>query len=511
MGIFAKNRFINNYLRGILGLCLWMGIEPTAQAQQPLQISLSKQTLTFDPNQKGNPPAFHIIRVVDARPLKTHIGIVQRGLVNTKAQAFLKGGVEKQLLDFFHRSLPQPSLPQSNASLPMIVRVHQLSIAEKTTFSSETATAAVVIDFICSKDDSLHLLYQASSLVTKGGLDVTASHDDNIARALGECVEKFINYASPYDWQSLLAQSLYLSEGELYTPMISEDKLPNMPIFQDTVLMRGIYHSLIEFQNNSPSGQQPFITQTQERNGRQWNDAQKVTPYHVLPDGSKKEVKKVWGFSDGESAYIYFQKDFFPLRKQAGSFIFDAYAPVDGASVGAAGVMGGAIGGAIAGAATANRRQTYQLDVLTGQITDWDENNYMARLQARHTSGGDNSGGVAKIILYYKGGKASTDQPVTILFRTNSDTLTFSLKVDSFIEIPWQDPLSDLNVCVQGTLNPCYQFVADLTKVNYLEYLPTAKGTDEVIIRQVNAQEAEFYLKKIRYAQERNLKRQARK
>jgi|GEM_PF-2414634 len=469
-------------------------------AQSSFKISLHKQQLTPKATDMYRDADFYIARVVDARPLKNHIGIVQRGMVNTKVPADLEGGLEKQLLGFFTRS----QLP--NRGTAIVLKVHQLSINEQTSFTSETATAAVAMDFLVQRNDSLLVVYQASAFVKRGGMDVTALHDNNIAAALSECIEKF----GTSNWRETLSRATLLNPDQLNTPLAELTERPDFPIATAATPERGIYRSFTEFRSNLPGVLQPFVTESKPRRGRDWDGVQKVTPYFTLPNGTRNEVKKIWGFSDGDQVYIYFQKDYFPLRLEGNHYVFDAYAPPDGATMATAGVMGGLVGGAIAGAAMANRRQTYQLDMFNGQVTEWDGNNY-----PRHIASPGTAQGSARITIYCRSSK-KMEGPARILFYNKSDTVSVELGEDSSVQINWDNLLSEVNVCVAGKSNPCYHFLPDVAKPNYLEYIAPARSgngapanaDDELVIRPVKEQEALFYLKQIRYAQEKAGKKQ---
>ena len=72
----------------------------------------------------------------------------------------------------------------------------------------------------------------------------------------------------------------------------------------------------------------------------------------------------MWGFSDGEHAYIYYEKEFYKIDMSPNEVFFHAkHQPSNGAATAAipAGVMGGAIGGALAGGIAALASKVYKL------------------------------------------------------------------------------------------------------------------------------------------------------
>jgi hypothetical protein len=68
--------------------------------------------------------------------------------------------------------------------------------------------------------------------------------------------------------------------------------------------------------------------------------------------------------------------------------------------------------------------------------------------------------------------------------------------------LEWTNVRTDLSVCVEGQTGDCLQFLPSVDQPNYLELVPADKTHPQPQLRPVKAQEAEFYLKKIRYAQE---------
>ncbi|MDJ1485112.1 hypothetical protein QNI16_31730 [Cytophagaceae bacterium YF14B1] len=494
-------------IRILQTICL-LFICTSLYAQGSLQINLKKQKLDLgETTLRGTP--FYISRVVDARPLKTHIGTVHRGFDDNKTSAFLEGGIESQLQDFFNRSLPV-----TQGYTAVILKVNQLSIAEMgntkdMSLASQIGTAAIVMDFIVKHEDSLYVVFQGSALVKRYGIDVTTAHDNTIAKALSECIVKFAKSS----WKEIADPVHAITEEQLLAPVAMDKNLLDLPVLQGGTIWQGIYYSLDDFRNNAPDNKQAFGVDRKPRKGDEWVGVDQVTPYLVTAEDKHKTLKKAWGFSDGSQAYIYYDKDYFPIRQEGSGFFFDAYASERrrytyyGVPVGTPMPVGGAVVvSAVVGIGipAPRKKQTYQFDIMTGQISEWDANSYEARSATQSTSGG-----VAKVLIYYKKGKGSDDKPVTVQLRNASDAVPLTLSADSYEEISWEDLLSELNVCVEGQQNPCYSFLPDVTKINYLEYMPSAIGTSESLIRPVKEQEAVFYLKKIKAAQEKAQKRQA--
>ncbi|MDJ1498003.1 hypothetical protein QNI19_33990 [Cytophagaceae bacterium DM2B3-1] len=475
-------------------------------AQDSLLINLHRKKLDLGSSTFQN-KTFYIARVVDARSDKETIGIVQRGVFNRNAPASFVGSLEPQLQDFFDRGLAA-----KQGYTPVIVKVNQLVIAEKRTPTMETATAFAELDFIVSRNDSLFLLFQISSSVKRDGMDVTGFHDENIAEALSKCMIKFAK--SP--WKEALYKGPIVTNEQLISNSPIKFELPDLPVFHTNTPQRGIYMSLSEFLNNKPGNSEQFMLDVKPRKGKNWEGVDRVTPYLIQFDGSQTRLKNAWGFSDGSQAYIYYNEDYFPLVQKGNTFVFDGFVPLPNnmyivtpptsgvAEAVVTGVVAGAVAAStaaiLAGSFSKGSRQTYQLDIKTGEIKVWDVATHHAM-----TSTQSSVNTITKVLLYCKKEKGSTT-PVTIQLNSTTDTVSVKLSGGQYQEVLWGDLSSELQVCVNGRSNPCYTFFPDATKTNYLEYLPSATHDDDIIIRPVKDSEAEFFLKKIKTTQERNQK-----
>ncbi|MDJ1504827.1 hypothetical protein QNI22_29460 [Cytophagaceae bacterium BD1B2-1] len=466
-------------------------------AQDVVKVDLRREKLEMGDDPFLETP-FYIVRVVDTRSDKTNIGIVQRGVTKTKIPVVLQNGAAEQVQEFFNSNLPA-----KQGYLPVIIRLNQLSVTEKDGVDLQKATAAVVIDFVVKQKDSLYLVLQTSALIRKSGANVSTVHATTLAAALSECIIKFAKSS----WKEMLPLAQSITEEQLVAPVVFEKSLLDLPILQVTAPEQGLYYSFEDFCNNKPDNTQPIGMEREPRRGVDWEGADKVTPYLIKENGKHKILRRIWGFSDGNQIYIYYDKDYFPLRQQGSAFFFDGYEPERPVYV----PTGGGISGVLVGTGTSiliqasvpRKKETYQLDIMTGKVGYWKANKYQSRTVSHATSGA-----VAKVLIYYKKGKDSDEKPVTIQLRNASDVVPLTLSVDSYEEINWEDLLSELNVCVEGQQNPCYSFLPDVTKINYLEYVPSAIDTSESLIRPVKEQEAVFYLKKIKTAQEKAQKRQ---
>ena len=87
-------------------------------------------------------------------------------------------------------------------------------------------------------------------------------------------------------------------------------------------LKRGVYKTFEEFKNNTPNTEDQFYVDKKERKRKNWKGTYSVTPR--FEEGGKK-IKYIWGFCDGEQAYVFHQKEFFPIEKTENSQLFFGY------------------------------------------------------------------------------------------------------------------------------------------------------------------------------------------
>ena len=94
--------------------------------------------------------------------------------------------------------------------------------------------------------------------------------------------------------------------------MISLVKAQNesFPI-QNEDLKRGAYQTYNEFLNNDPSITDSFYIESKKRNFKNWKGT--ISPVPRFRSNGKK-IKKIWGFCDGNTVFIFHQKEFFPIE-----------------------------------------------------------------------------------------------------------------------------------------------------------------------------------------------------
>ncbi|MDJ1485403.1 hypothetical protein QNI16_33240 [Cytophagaceae bacterium YF14B1] len=461
-------------------------------AQDSFLISLRKQSIQIENRD------FYVTKVIDARTEESELGVVYKGMLNNPRDAYFEKELTEELQGFF-----DTNLPRRKGDNALIVKVIYLTISETITAGGETATASIGLDFISNSNDTLRLVHQTYALSKQEGMDVTQKHDENIARALAKCMQKLVKS----NYQKQISQGMVLSESEMNAPATDDSKFDKLPIFQAEVPQKGIYYSFNEFRSNTPSYTDNFDVERSIRKGQRWNGEERAIPYVRGKDGKPTMVRDAWGFSDGQQVYIHAQNDYFPLKKVGRRFLFDAYASTNAASPAIAtgalvgGVVGGVVTVVVGGATNNNTIQTYWLNMETGQIQAVSSHPEIVGATPRSS---------ARCIIYYRGDKAKDDKTILIRLSNQSDTLRRELKPNSIVEVEWTSLLSELSLCAESENGECFSLQPDVSIPNYFQYLPAGARKNSYSITPVKEQEAVFYLKQIRYAQENAAKKEGK-
>jgi hypothetical protein len=426
---------------------------------------------------------FYVKEVVDARSVKTTIGQVRRGSSNVKVNANLRNGVAPELLACLNHNFPAKA-----GCEPLVLRVTKLKIHERTQVSGEAATAELSVEFFEPRGDGYLPVHRAAAVVQRKGIDVTNRHNDNIAEALQKCLRQLLESG----WNEQPRHDSTAVGRETLTALVSgTEEAQDYRIYTAETPAKGIYQSFKEFSDNRPGITEGFTPKSEPRGGKEWRGDTEVTPYVTNAGGTPKPVRKVWGFSDGSTAYVWFRGSYFPIEIQDNVVTFYGYSGPDQTLMVTGSVAGGLTGALIVAAATAKGKARYIVDMLTGEPALFEVNSDEGRAVASTP---------AKVTIYCREHK--TAGPMLLTLRDQQDSLTAELAPNSFTELEWTNVRTDLSVCVEGQTGDCLQFLPSVDQPNYLELVPADKTHLQPHLRPVKAQEAEFYLKKIRYAQE---------
>jgi|GEM_PF-5963745 len=129
---------------------------------------------------------FYVKDVIDGRQDTSDIGFALTGAFNKHRSARLTGGLAPTLKTYFGKLLPEDSTKS-----PVIVKVLDLEVWEKSGFTGEYAMCKVKLSFYRAAGDSLDYLFTAGDYRRRSGMDVTGYHEGHIRAGLEKCLSDF--------------------------------------------------------------------------------------------------------------------------------------------------------------------------------------------------------------------------------------------------------------------------------------------------------------------------------
>ncbi|OWP63354.1 hypothetical protein CDA63_09095 [Hymenobacter amundsenii] len=443
------------------------------------------QTVTF-----GLPPltaplpstAFHFDRLVDARPDRTRLGSVHRGVGNKLVSADFGQPLEAELTPWL-----QQALPATAATRPVVVRVHTLSVGEIITPTSETAAAELVIDFLEPVGaDAYRLVLSTGELVESNGIDVTKHHPKNLRIALEQSLRKLAAQPAASDAAPTLSWTQVLAGVDGVAP----ERYP----VQQQPLRPGVYKSFEEFRANAPTLQEgPLEIVKTPRKGREWAGTNNVEAYYLYldPNHQRRPVRDAWGLSDGQTAYIRYRNRYFPLTPAGPDYTFTGFRIPDPNEQLAGVALGAMFGlaGALVAAATlpsGTQPQRYDLHLTSGRV--------VATERPNTTPDGFVRADTAAIYLYRRP-DAQSGQPVRVQLNGRE---VGQLTAGSYLALSWTDRQQQLRICVGSEQETCRAFVPDFTTATYLECSLPSAISPVPSLTPVAEKEGVFYVKKYR-------------
>jgi hypothetical protein len=292
--------------------------------------------------------------VVDGRKDKTNIGWVQTGLANARRVAVFQQPAEQEILNLINRSQPHDVKRKE-----VILRIEYLGISEQTLAMSETAKAELVLDLFYSVGDSAWFMARKHATEESRGMDVTRHHARNIATALAEIVKQFNTQISLLESSSMLHSAIPRNQVATYQVFNKVSDI-QAPILLANQYPDGLYASFEEFRDNASSISGGYEVTSGKNVKVKWVDS----------DGNRKRVRdNVYALAHGNELYIFFNYQFYLIKKKDNELFFTGPAVPDSGAIIAGGLLGGAIGGSIAGAATA-RRTVYRIELTNGSLVD---------------------------------------------------------------------------------------------------------------------------------------------
>ena len=346
-------------------LLLRLGAAGPAAAQAFYYVPAPATMAAFAPG-----PAY-VARVVDARPQRASLGLVVRA--GKERAATFHEGVAGTLQGFFRTHASGFA-----GAVPLVLRVSGLEIAELPGSLvegrlSEAAMAGLVADFYAPQPDSSYrLVLRFANLRRAGGFDATSQHAENLGNLLLEAAELG---SQPAAW---------LTDGPRYskTQVFASQPLPGEGLLVRSLAGRpqaGFYSSIVDFWLNRPSEPGPPLVEQQPYANPAWAGELETRAYRSQA-GRRVLATDVWGFCDGQDAYLRRGRNFYKLERRDADFFFVGPASEDpifrkassDRAGGNAALLGGVLGGTLVGAADAaaanGPRTLLRLSLLTGEV-----------------------------------------------------------------------------------------------------------------------------------------------
>ena len=441
--IMSNNRFV---LLFMLLLCA-----PVLPAQHYIKLDGEKITLSNFP--------YHVEQTVDGGNPDGGgcIGFVQKGMNNRKVPAFLEKGISAGVQDLFARSLPV-----TEQTKPIVVRVNKLRVYEVTETSKEYGYVEVNVTFLVpdGKGDYFEK-YETGTFRNEttnvGRWDITKAHGFNIAEALTECLKSFADREQ---------QGLTYQQPVAKAALALHRPAADMPMQRDTQLKRGVYYTFADFRDNRPIDRSPYrltgVENKEKGRGRmaigipEWEN--NIPPDHF------------WGFCDGKSNYVNIKGTSYQVIKDDSIYIVHAPAPKDGDAA-LYGVMFGLVGSLVAGAvenAKANEGFVYKIDVATGGI--------------KPLNGGAGEAALESKTVFFASERNPEGQPAILYV---DGVRQCELTTGSYFRLKLPPNKTEVNCCVEaGAEKECFKYEPTVGRTKYWLVSISKKGKLQVHVAE---------------------------
>ena len=330
----------------------------------------------LQPKEKLLVSDFYISEVIDNRISKNGIGVTQKGAFNKQVVANFSEDFVPYLQNTFYLLLPPAENKEELSAI-----IHKLYISERTTTMTEVGTCEVEIEFLKSIDGIQYSLGNYAAKIEGKGLDVSNKHDERILEALTQVINEVAVVVDQRELKDLPTANL---EGTNKKLDFSEG------------LKKGLYYNFNDLISNSPKD-------TLAYNAKLIAETKKFEHYMVYYPNSKKRIKNLFGYSDGESIYLnvfkYTLAEYFIKSKFFGRYVYfeDQY---DNKNVSAAFGMVGTL--------ASTKLRGIILDSQTGIITELTDNMMEALLEQQ-----------PQLLQEYKGGERKIEDIRAMIKKLN--------------------------------------------------------------------------------------------
>lgn len=318
---------------------------PAAHAQA-YYLDFSQQTLAL-------PGRFlSVEQVVDGRPgPPPNAGIIYKGLYGKPSPVLFRHRPEADLTAWLGQQLPPRPTDQ-----PVVLCLRRLLVSESVTADllgdKPVSSTELAADVYAHRADGYHFVRSVAARSNKPGIGIDADHAHHVAQLLQQCLA------------SLTAADLAAATQRPARTLAQVVAVP-APVVRPAVLRargprRGVYFSAEQFVANQPdttvqlrldttrwsavranllaSGaiQQyafPYGTTSHSRpvlnSPSGWKGTVQLKGKVRTAAGDRVTARTVWGFSDGQQAYVRQENVFRLLTRQHDFFTFVGAAPID--------------------------------------------------------------------------------------------------------------------------------------------------------------------------------------
>ncbi|MBD2770143.1 hypothetical protein IC235_19830 [Hymenobacter sp. BT664] len=434
----------------LVGLLIWASLSARAQTYY---LDLSGQVVAVPNRQVA------VEQVVDGRPGHPAIGIAYRGLARKAASITFRQGLEPELTAFLRSQLPARPADHS-----VLLCLRSLHISETIGGAKEQATAELSADVYEALNGGYRFVRQVGALASSQGREVTGHHAGHLAALLS----RSLGQLTAVDWSVVGARPAHtMAEIRANAPSVlaaGGRRGPVPPILTGTP-RRGIYYHFEQFLANQPDTSVAFRIDTIRRRYKsplatlRWHGVARVRP--VIPNGTGRTTvpTDIWGFSDGQQLFVQYNKQFFPLMRQGGSFTFVGEAPLDleyEQAATAAQLRTGLIGVAMLRAVNhTGEPLAYGLDLLTGAMGPYPGLPTSVRLDTAY-------------LYLYRPAQATNAEPIKVYVDGQERG---SLRPGTYLELSWARYGKPMQLCLGGlpALNSCQYLVPNVAQLSYLK------------------------------------------